>query len=123
MEALDFGVVGFLDILGFSDMVTADSEGQTATYLPRILEVVAVVRNTPGAAEFNLRVFSDSIVLSTALSEENILRLIQIVRTIQREFVKRNILIRGGVAYGKHFVDPVVLFSHALVRAYELERT
>jgi hypothetical protein len=51
-------------------------------------------------------------------------RLLNIIETaarLQRLFLQRGILLRGGIAFGKHYATSNVMFSQALVSAYGIE--
>src|SRR5690606_32881636 len=76
--------------------------------------------NTP-VTELDLRSFSDSIVLSAPLVPDAVVKLVLSVVGLQRIFTRRSVLVRGGIAMGKHFADQDSIYSEALVRAYRLE--
>jgi hypothetical protein len=68
-----------------------------------------------------IRVFSDSIVITSPCSAEGLRDLLLMVQRLQRAFIHEGILLRGGVALGKHYEDERTVFSDALVEAYRLE--
>ncbi|WNG30948.1 hypothetical protein F0U62_48240 [Cystobacter fuscus] len=117
----NFGVVAFLDILGFASMVETDAKAVLPKNLDSILSALEEVRSDPDTKFFNLRAFSDSIVLSSDLEPGSVLRLIELVGLLQRRLIRRGVLIRGGIAFGKHYSDAEVVYSEALIRAYRLE--
>lgn len=118
---LDYSVVGFIDILGFSAMVDSDSKGGEAKYLPIFLDVFQeLAGGMPGGGPA-VKMFSDSIIVSANLNPANIVSVIKTSSDLQRLFLKKKILVRGGVAFGKHFSNDNVTFSQALVAAYMLE--
>lgn len=119
---MDFSIVAFLDILGFSAMVRADATAAEPVHLPRLKEAMKLIRGKPVAKEFEVRAFSDSIVVSGPLGPHQAVNLLETVVLLQRELLARGILVRGGVALGKHHSDDDIIFSEALIAAYILER-
>jgi hypothetical protein len=118
---MHYAVTAFLDILGFGAMVERDSRAAVPVHLPKILEVTDAVHQTFAGSGVELRVFSDSIIISASLNPDAILALIQSCANLQRLFLERCVLLRGGIAFGKHYEDERVLFSSSLIGAYLLE--
>lgn len=118
---LQYCVVGFFDILGFSSMVEADSKLPQPKYLPIFLDVLETLAGNPKASGSEVRIFSDSIIVSAPLSPLSVLDVIETAAELQRLFLQRGILLRGGIAFGKHYATSNVMFSQALVTAYRIE--
>lgn len=118
---LQYYVVGFFDILGFSSMVEADSKSPQPEYLPIFLEVLDALTDDPKANVLEVRIFSDSIIVAAPLSPLSVLHVIETAAELQRLFLQRSILLRGGIAFGKHYATSNVMFSQALVAAYRIE--
>ena len=117
-----YGVVAFLDVLGFSSFVAADAKSSVPVHLERIIAALRDARSSAYAKELEVRAFSDSIVISAQLRPEAIFGLFLAVIDLQRRFMTKGVLIRGGIAFGKHHSSPDAIYSEALIRAYELER-
>lgn len=117
---MNYSVVAFLDVLGFSAMVERDSSATELRYLPVFVEVFGEVA-TETREEISLRMFSDSIVIEASLNPQSVVRMLEVVSDLQQRFLKRQILLRGGIAFGKHFMNDYVTFSQALVAAYGIE--
>lgn len=117
---MDYSVLAFLDVLGFSAMVERDSRSTNPKFLPVFVEIFGEIA-TEAKGEISLRMFSDSIVIEATLSPNNVIKLIDVVGELQQRFLERHILLRGGVAFGKHFKNDYVTFSQALVSAYSIE--
>lgn len=115
---MDYAVVAFLDVLGFAEMVQADSVATKPTRLLTFLEIFEKIRKDHGGA---VRMFSDSIVIESDLTLAGVQAVVSLARKLQREFLKHGILVRGGVAFGKHFSDSNTIYSEALVNAYYIE--
>src|SRR4051812_13119280 len=72
----DYGIVAFLDILGFASFVEADATGTTPEHLERLLGALDRARNSSAASSTDVRVFSDSIVLSAEFGNAAVVPLI-----------------------------------------------
>lgn len=118
---LQYYVVGFFDILGFSSMVEEDSKASEPKYLPIILEVLENLAEDHKASSLEVRIFSDSIIATAPLSPSSVLDVIETAAKLQRLFLQRGILLRGGIAFGKHYAKSNVMFSQALISAYHIE--
>src|SRR5690606_8800949 len=106
--SMEYAVVAFMDVLGFEEMVQADSRAPAATRLMTFLQIFQDIRETYGGA---VRMFSDSIVIEASLDLEGVKSVISIAGKLQREFLRGGILVRGGVAFGKHFSDANTIYS------------
>ena len=63
---------------------------------------------------------SDTIILASNHRDE-FLRFASAVKTVYLGFLREGLLIRGGIAYGWHFKNADMTYSHALARAHEIE--
>lgn len=125
--SLEYFLLGFVDILGFSQMVTRDCQGNPdgPRFLPSIRDALVEAREGDPEAQFKIIQFSDSVVISRKFqsSQEIFAEFIRRVAKLQALFFNRGILSRGGIAHGKHSQDDDIIFSQALVEAYRLEST
>lgn len=121
MYSWEYGVVSFIDILGFSSIVERDARKLDPENLKRINEGLNEVRESSKKSGIEIILFSDSIVLSTTLENQGIISVIQNSVAIQRSLLSRKVLTRGGIAFGKHYQDEKTLYSEALIKAYNLE--
>jgi hypothetical protein len=119
--SLDYGLVAFIDILGFSSMVENDSKDKSPKFLPIFLEVFEEVAESAAGSGCDVKMFSDSIIVESELTPSKVAGLLGVAGSMQKLFLKRNILVRGGIAFGKHFSSERVTFSQALINAYHLE--
>nr|WP_146219548.1 hypothetical protein [Pseudomonas sp. RW407] len=116
----EYGVVSFIDILGFSSIVERDARKLDPENLKRI-DDGNEVRQTSKDSGIEIILFSDSIVLSANLENQGIIEILRNSIAIQKSLLSRNILTRGGIAFGKHYQDDKTLYSEALIKAYNLE--
>lgn len=117
----DYGVVSFIDILGFSSIVENDARKLDPKNLERINDGLNEVRETSKDYGVEIILFSDSIVLSTKLENKSIINIIRSSIAVQKSLISRSILTRGGIAFGKHYQDEKTLYSEALIKAYNIE--
>lgn len=115
-----YGAVAFIDVLGFSNFVASDAASLTPQHLDRLRGALQEVRSE--SANLDIRAFSDSIVIASELSSTQVVHLMRSVIKLQRKFIRSGVLIRGAVAFGKHFADVDFVYSEALIRAYTEER-
>ena len=117
---LDYSIVAFVDILGFSSMVKSDCESKNGKYY--YFETLKNLNErTRKITDCNITQFSDSIIFSLPLNKENYQKLITILAEYQLQLLYNSILCRGGIAYGKHYKEYDFMFSQALIEAYQLE--
>ncbi len=117
---LDYAVVAFVDILGFSDMVRSDCENKNGS-----LKFSEILKNinleTKEITGCSITQFSNSVIFSLPLEEENYVKMIQILSEYQYKLLCNSIICRGAMAYGKHYTENDFMFSQALIEAYQLE--
>lgn len=118
----DYGIVAFLDLLGFSHFVESDAASVEPTNLKKIARCLREVRRTTPAATWQMRTFSDSVMLYSRLGTTEVMDILSAVLTLQRVFLRSGLLVRGGIAFGKHYSDEEITYSQALVAAYRIER-
>lgn len=117
-------IVAFIDLLGFSYMVQHDCETPSGEqqYIESLYEAHNRTKQLAKELEgLQVTQFSDSVVLAIPYSEDNFMKLLDIVSDFQFELLRYSILCRGGISYGKHFGTGDFLFSKALIDAYNLE--
>lgn len=122
LEDLDYHIVAFVDILGFSEMVKNDCENKNGG-----LKFFQILRDinlrTKEINDCDITQFSDSVIFSLPLSIDNYVRMIDILSSYQYELLYNSIVCRGAIAYGKHYKEQEFMFSQALIEAYQLEMT
>ena len=121
---LEYYFVTFIDILGFSNMVEKDCNGppDNVYFLPKLIDLYeSMQKNRNDAGGLSFTQFSDSIVLSQRYSAEGFRDFAEQVISFQHTLLIQGVLCRGGLSYGKHYERANLLFSEALIKAYELE--
>ncbi|UOY08909.1 hypothetical protein L0P88_10225 [Muricauda sp. SCSIO 64092] len=120
----------FLDILGFSEHVRQSTDKNNlevtskAREISELLNLLPIKMRSIGESNRNRRItqFSDSIVVSFALSDKNaFVELLDDIMRIIINFILKGYLVRGGISYGKLFHNDNLVFGPAMITAYELE--
>jgi len=118
-------VVAFIDILGFENIVrslpnNAELFNKLNWALHRIKSIEgSKSRPNSVAADLEVSVFSDSIVISS--EEERISSLMWTVGWLQAELMYVGIFVRGGIAVGSVVHEDGILFGEGMLSAYRLE--
>ena len=118
-------LVAYIDILGFSSMVSADCEsppGESTFYEILYKTHQKAKRLSEYDKKIDIVQFSDSVVIATPYSVPDFPRFIKIIADYQYDLLLNAILSRGAVAYGKHFYENGFMFSMGLIEAYRIER-
>lgn len=131
-------VVAFIDILGFKKLVDDHFSGKDAHSLESLKKAMKEAEDfaikyskryfKSFEIKFSFRQFSDCVTISMPTNQRggsSILTIygafINVVRMYQFILLDNNILIRGGISLGGHFENRNMIFSDALVKAYQLE--
>jgi len=117
-------IVAFIDLLGFSSMVTHDcaTPNGEQKFIESLYECHIETKNLKkDHPDLQLIQFSDSVIFALPYSIDNYVSLIQIIANYQFNLLTKGILCRGGISYGKHFYIEDFLFSHGMIEAYRLE--
>lgn len=111
--------VAFCDILGFSNSVLNDFE-QTL-YIYR--ELKDSVKNVIGDDVVSVRVYSDSIIIIG----DDLYPVINTARTACWLCLLKDLIIRGGIAYGKYWEEKdgenFYIVSEGLIKAVQIEKS
>ncbi len=121
---LDYYFVAFVDILGFSNMVSQDCESpaENKQYISKLLKVHQDTANLSSSTlPLQITQFSDSIVIVLPYDENKFPKFLEVIAGYQYNLFCEGILCRGGVAYGQHFQNGTFMFSNGLIEAYNLE--
>lgn len=121
--------VAFIDILGFSEIIRKTSP-VGASEQTRSLETVLSEMGRRDADwdnmfgdDFKFLAFSDSIVMSEAISEVGLLQLLDEIASLSLRLLRNGLLMRGGISKGLLYHEDGVMFGPAFLDAYRLEST
>lgn len=122
-------IVAFIDVLGAKEMIKKDADGSLNTIHSVYEKALKMYKNNFSSRwKIEISIFSDNIVVARRNHSKSTLRqdfriLQMMVAIIQGNFLISNVLVRGGIAYGKFFFDDVMIWGDALTRAYLLENS
>jgi len=141
MIAMENRIVAFMDVLGFSQMILDYENDKNASILEDfkiafqtsldLLETKLgyTINLVKWKEKLEYRTFSDCICVSIVSDIEGIyfnnnlnlfLSFICMFQSLMLQ-LKRGYLIRGGVSIGSFYADQSMIFSKALIEAYQLE--
>lgn len=121
-------IVAFIDVLGSTEAIMKDADKSLQMMHDAYSEAIKLfeslfedgMRIKPRA-----KIFSDNIVVSVSREGESghgaFCAIAMISAIIQVQFLKHGFLTRGGIASGSFFVDDMMVWGTALVKAYNLE--
>ncbi len=121
-------IVAFIDILGFAGKIVKSKTDPSS--LNRLCEAVYSIQDYIREAQqdfdlpetSNVTQFSDSIVISLKMEDSyQMLAVFQLLKKIQVNLIRENILMRGGIVKGELIHTKELLLGPGLVNAYYLE--
>jgi hypothetical protein len=127
-------IVAYLDLLGVTDKIGRDEGYQKIamnklhnlyTFSMKLASQIAI----EGYQDIQFKIFSDNIIITKKLSEQSDKRLLDIkcllncVSHFQCSSVEDGVgwLVRGGITVGELFLDEIMVWGKALLKAYNLE--
>lgn len=122
--------VAFVDLLGASEAIKNDTKDTNLNTVNNLLTfaINLCTKNDKVFGKFEIKVFSDNIIVARSLVNHSILEekkiihdLFSIVSLFQFYASSNGILIRGGITIGDLYIDDRFVWGKALLRAYQLE--
>ncbi|KJC48378.1 hypothetical protein UB31_16660 [Bradyrhizobium sp. LTSP849] len=117
--------VAFLDILGFSNIVSTSvaSKESTATLIAAVETIGELQKQYDSlkSDDFRAQTFSDCIVMSEKASPLGLVHLLAATTHAALSLLEIGIFIRGGFAKGLLYHSDQVVLGPAMIRAYQLE--
>lgn len=125
-------IIAFIDFLGTTNLICSDSQNDSLNYMHNLYQFsidISKKLDKPESDDLVIKVFSDNIVLAKKLSTDkeqrykDIACLIKAAARFQITSVSEGVgyLVRGGITIGDLFVDEMMVYGKALVKAYGLE--
>jgi hypothetical protein len=131
-------IVGFLDLLGFSQMVVSTSRTDDARQLlDRIVDAIndsrTFVRQTMEAEggvildNWSVKFFSDNLVLGYAYDDARTSLqqaawfVVRCAQHYQFRMAQKGLFLRGGLTYGPVCMSEEIIFGSPLIECYQLE--
>src|SRR5262249_23952830 len=117
----------FLDILGFSEIVSKSSglPAEEQKLIKAVEEIADYQKKFSEVEPDDLMVqaFSDCIVMSEAASPKGLTHQMVCLSVAFVELITRSIFVRGAITNGQLHQTPQVVLGPALIKAYRLEST
>jgi len=114
-------IVAFIDILGFSSIISAIEEDQGLHN--RLHWVLSHVRSKQKTAhsDLGISVFSDCIVLCCEMEKYH--SAIWASGWLQAELLSAGILTGGGISFGKVFHSDEIIYGKGMINAFQIENS
>lgn len=118
-------VVGFVDILGFGDLVRrADQDSVLRAQIVAALNIVRSVKPPiPGDTDLRVQNFSDSLIISARDTPDGFWHLLMAIDAVANQLLQMGVFMRGGVAVGGMLHNDELAFGVGVNEAYRLEST
>ena len=125
-------VVAYLDILGITARIKGCVESQTEALnvlhnlYASICELADPKTGIKKYSDIKFKIFSDNIIIAKELTlnpVDDVVTLLNCVSNFLCFSIGDGVgwLVRGGITIGNFFIDDMIVWGPALVRAYELE--
>lgn len=117
-------IVAFIDILGFKESVlgSGDNVKRVIKSIDEILNTVLEGMKLAAGEWYSSKLFSDCICISCENTPNNLYQLLNELSYFHILLCSRQLFVRGAITFGLHFENDRMIFSEALIRAYELEQ-
>ena len=118
-----FGYVAFIDILGFSNLVLDENNIEIVDKLLHFVKKFKWFYNNSPELNVQVSFFSDSLVLTTEMTNHiDLGKIIYALHIAEMAlFNQTGLLFRGGITKGKFLHSNSTVFGPAVIRAYQLE--
>lgn len=121
-------IVAFIDILDFASKIkrSVSSEAELNKVCEAIFSIKGYIKEAQSEFDLpdtsNITQFSDSVVISLKMEDSyTMLSIFQLLKKIQVNLIRENILLRGGIVKGALIHTKDLLLGPGLVNAYYLE--
>lgn len=117
------GYVAFIDILGFSNLVSNEQSADKVKDLFEFIKKFQYLFNSSPELNANVAFFSDSIILSTNNQVKDNLGMLFFAIWIAESYLYKHthLFFRGGIIKGLYYHKDSTAFGPAVVNSYRLE--
>lgn len=115
----EFVYTALIDVLSYRNRLYQDVQSGEESFKDDLIQSLSVFDSVNNAI-FSVQAISDTIII-TCNNHDRFIEFLTLLRNVFLSFMERELFIRGGVAYSKHFHSGKITYSHAVARAYELE--
>lgn len=123
-------IIAYIDFLGMKQKMKKTSSYESLQILKFLMQGTQVtanyISNINAIEEFNIKIFSDNIVIAQKINEEKlceqIVSTINLVAAIQfHALLQFDFWLRGGITIGELYIDDSVVWGLGLIEAYSIE--
>lgn len=123
-------IIAYVDFLGMTSRMKQKNSFDSLQILKFILvkakKRAAFIASINTINDFNIKVFSDNVVIAQRIKKETlsdqIIGVINLVSLIQFEaFFQFDYPLRGGITIGELFIDESIVWGTGLIEAYHIE--
>lgn len=112
-----YAYFAFLDVMGYRYYLDKDKNDGTEIFKEKLISSYRAFEHIE-LGVLHHKSISDSIFMS---SPNSIIDFLKTAKNVYLRFLENGLLIRGGIAYNKHYETQHITYSHALSDAYNLE--
>ena len=121
---------GFVDVLGFSDLVDRLAERPTEfSFLRDILSTIhtpfpdaCLYHSRFPGSDFKSHSISDAVAVSTAVNRAGLLHIFASLAQLAGDLLLKGYFTRGAIVKGRLYHDRTMVFGEAFIEALRLER-
>lgn len=123
-------LIAYIDFLGIKEKMKQESSFGSLQILKFILsnarKKAAYITNINTIDDFDIKVFSDNVVIAQKVSKERlsdqIISIVNVVSLLQFEaYFQFDFPLRGGITIGELFIDNSIVWGTGLISAYKME--
>ena len=130
-KSFDKHIITYIDFLGMKEKMRDQNMCYDILHIIQFLlantkNVAKAIHYTNKIEEFNLKVFSDNIVIAQKINEESvgdqIIGMLNLVWSLQFwALAQFGLFLRGGITIGELYIDKDIVWGKGLIDAYNLE--
>jgi hypothetical protein len=120
-DSVPYVLAAILDVLGYRDRLARDRESGGLEFKDALHKAIDVLSHV-NQAQYSYQAISDTIIV-TRTDDADLIGLLTVLKNVHLAFMREGLLIRGGVAYERHFWSSNITYSHALAIAHQVEST
>jgi hypothetical protein len=116
--------IAFIDVLGFSELVSKDDFDLLNSYFETIQSCLASLPVTKEQGKLKHISISDSIIIIGEDNVEDFANLLRTVKFIQQNLAQQGIFCRGAIAFGPVYYseEQNILVGKGYIKAFNLEK-
>lgn len=127
-------IICYIDLLGTKDRIAKDSNSDYLNVINdsynEAIKIVNAISYLATELSYRIKIFSDNIIIASESDinrkDDNHIaialnRMTLIAMAIQRELLKQDIFILGGITWGELYIDETFVYGKGLLDSYKLE--